>query len=126
MKYYDVPRTEESVNLHPKRQGDPVQRILVVDDELVICEISAAMLSHCGYDVDTAQDGEAGWTALRAKEYDLLITDQRMPKVSGVELVEKLRAEGLDLPVIMVSGVLPLGELRSRPHLQFAALLLKP
>src|SRR5258708_684887 len=107
-------------------QSDPPQRILVVDDEPAILEISAAMLCHCGYEVDTAQDGDAGWKALLAKSYDLLITDQRMPKLSGIELMNKLRSENMALPVILVSGIIPTWELKNHPHLQFAAMLLKP
>jgi YesN/AraC family two-component response regulator len=57
--------------------------------------------------VDTAEDGEFGWEALQAKNYDLLITDNNMPKVSGLELVKKLRSARMALPVILASGAMP-------------------
>ena len=54
------------------------------------------------YQVDTARDGAAGWEALHAKSYDLLIVDNNMSKLSGVELVKKLT-----LPVLLASAAIP-------------------
>jgi two-component system, chemotaxis family, sensor histidine kinase and response regulator WspE len=72
--------TQHGANLSP--------RILVVDDDISIRELSAAVLMPSGYQVDTAEDGAAGWEALHGNNYDLLITDHNMPRVSGVELVK--------------------------------------
>lgn len=101
-------------------------RVLIVDDDVVLCLLNSERLLRCGYQVDTAEDGDAGWEALQSKHYDLLVTDQNMPKVSGVELIKKLRAAALDLPVILVSGALPMEELDRCPWLQLAAMLSKP
>src|SRR5690349_5099960 len=101
-------------------------RILVVDDDIVIRLMSSEALARSGYQVDTAADGEIGWEALCSKSYDLLITDNNMPKVSGVELVKMLRSADLALPVILVSGAMPTEELIRHPWLQVAATLLKP
>jgi DNA-binding response OmpR family regulator len=100
-------------------------RILVVDDDIDIRLLSAALLFRSGYQVDTAEDGATGWDALQAKSYDLLITDNKMPKVSGVELVKMLRSAHMALPVILASGAMP-EELNRLPWLRLAATLLKP
>src|SRR4029077_7795663 len=59
-----------------------------------------------------------------ANHYDLLVTDNNMPKVTGVELVKKLRSAYMTLPVIMVAGIIP-EELSRNPWL-LAATLAKP
>jgi DNA-binding response OmpR family regulator len=104
----------------------PPSRVLVVDDDSVLRLLNTEVLVGCGYRVDTAEDGEAGWEALHAKTYDLLITDNNMPRLSGVELVKKLRSEKVDLPVIMVSGEMPTEELNRHPWLHVTATLRKP
>ena len=88
---------------------------------MVIRQLHAEFLIACGYQVDAAEDGAEGWEALHARSYDLLITDNNMPKVSGVELVKKVRCAGMALPVIMASGS-PAEE----SGLQLAAILQKP
>ena len=101
-------------------------RILVVDDDPYICRLSAEVLIRHGYEVDAAADGAAAWQALNADRYDLLITDNNMPRLTGVELVEKLRSARMALPVIMATGRLPVEALAKNPSLQLAALLPKP
>jgi DNA-binding response OmpR family regulator len=101
-------------------------RILVVDDDPYICHLSAEVLIRHGYEVDAAADGAAAWQALNADRYDLLITDHNMPRLTGVELVRKLRSARMALPVIMSTGRLPTKELAQNPSLQLAAMLPKP
>jgi DNA-binding response OmpR family regulator len=101
-------------------------RILVVEDNRDIRCLSAEMLSRHGYEVDTAKDGAAAWEALMADEHDLMITDNNMPNVSGVELLKKLHAARMALPVIMATGTLPTEEFTRYPWLQLTAILLKP
>jgi len=103
------------------------QRILVVEDEEAIRQIYSEALIRYGYQVDTVEDGEAGWNALNtagldANSYDLLITDNRMPKLSGVELIQKLRLAHVEVPVILSSWALP----ANANELHLAAILLKP
>ena len=81
-------------------------RILVVDDEQGVRRLLEYVLNDAGYQVETANDGAAGWLALQANNYDLLITDNNMPILSGLEMVKNLRSAQLTLPVIMVSGAL--------------------
>ena len=105
---------------------NPSSRILVVDDDMVIRQLNAKVLSLFGYQTETAEDGAAAWEALQAHSYDLLITDNNMPKVSGVELVKKVHSARMSLPVIMATGRLPKEEFTRYPWLQPAATLLKP
>jgi CheY-like chemotaxis protein len=105
---------------------NPSHRILVVDSDLSIRQLSTRLLGRLGYKVDAAADGETGWQALYAHSYDLLITDNNIPRLSGVGLLERLRSSQMTLPVILASGTLPTDELNRIRRLQLAATLLKP
>jgi CheY-like chemotaxis protein len=104
----------------------PAHRILVVDDDDDIRHINAEVLAHSGYHVDAAEDGAAAWDTIQRNRYDLLVTDNDMPKVSGVELLHKLHAAHIALPVIMATGTLPMADFTQYPWIQPAALLIKP
>ena len=104
----------------------PSPRILVVEDDALIRQMSAKVLDRFGYRVAAAEDGAAGWEALRGNEFDLLITDHGMPRLTGLELVTKVRSARMLLPVILATGTLPEDELARQPWLQLAATLLKP
>jgi|SRR5208283_3338025 len=104
----------------------PPCRILLVDDEPHIRQLNTGALIHSGYHVDAAEDGAAAWEALGADSYDLMITDNNMPRLTGVELLKKLHATRMALPVIMTTGKLPTEEFTRYPWLQPAATLLKP
>jgi two-component system OmpR family response regulator len=105
---------------------NPSHRILVVDNEPLIREISTEVLIHSGYLADAAEDSAAAWQALNNDYYDLLVTDHNMPKVSGVGLLKKLHAARMSLPVILMTGAPPTEELKRQPWLQIDAVLLKP
>jgi DNA-binding response OmpR family regulator len=109
-----------------ERQPGPARRILVVDDEPLLRRLNTEVLVDAGYRVDTAEDGAVAWDALQIGSYDLLITDNEMPKVSGVGLLKQLRAARMDLPAIMVTGTFPQKEFTQYPWLQSVATLLKP
>lgn len=104
----------------------PVRHILVADDDSDILHLDTCLLVQSGYHVDTAGDGLAAWQALNSVHYDLLITDHRMPRMSGVELLKQLHAAHLCLPVIMATGTLPEFEFDQSPWLRPTAVLLKP
>jgi DNA-binding response OmpR family regulator len=110
----------------PQSKADPTPRILLVDDELHARELIGDVLIQSGYDVDTAADGADAWKALNETNYDLLITDNKMPRVTGLELILKLRSEEITLPVILASGTVPVEELKQYPWLQLDAMLPKP
>jgi DNA-binding response OmpR family regulator len=109
-----------------QREPNHGRRILVVEDESDLRQLNAEVLIDAGYQVAVAEDGAAAWTALQLHSYDLLITDQFMPKVSGIELLKKIHAASLTLPVIMVTGILPTWEIALHPWLHSVAMLLKP
>ena len=103
------------------------QRILLVEDSQSIRRLCSKVLMRSGYQVDTAEDGEAGLRALRAARhdpdsFDLLITDNEMPRLSGLDLIQQLHIEHLDLPVILASGSVP----AQTEQLRLAAILPKP
>jgi len=116
-------RVTEDVPLMP---SEPTHRILVVDDEISVRQLTTEMLTRSGYEVDSAADGAAGWEALQAKRYDLLITDNFMPKVTGIELVKKIHAGSMNLPVIMATAIFPQEEFQLHPWLESIPTLLKP
>jgi DNA-binding response OmpR family regulator len=126
MKDNQLSQAGEQACLALECQADPRHRILVVDEDSDLRLLYTYALARPGYHVDAAEDGAAGWEALYANRYDLLITDNDVPKVSGVELVRKLRSARMALPVIMAAGRLPTEELARNPSLQLAATLVKP
>ncbi len=79
-------------------------RILVVDDERVIREILAEFLTLEGFSVHTVEDGEKALTELRLNPYDLLITDLKMPRLSGLQLLERIEAERLGVLTVLMTG----------------------
>jgi two-component system, chemotaxis family, chemotaxis protein CheY len=99
------------------------RRILVVDDDDDIRRFNAEALTGSGYHVEAAVDGAQGWEALNANHYDLLITDNNMPNLTGIELIKKLNDARMAVPIILASGL-------EYPHqveeLRLAATLPKP
>jgi DNA-binding NtrC family response regulator len=80
------------------------QSILVVDDEHSLCEMMRIMLTKEGYEVDTEQNGHDAVGRLAEKRYDLVIADLKMPEMSGLELLDRARAQHTDLPVIVMTA----------------------
>lgn len=107
-------------------QSSAPYRVLVVDDDISIRRLNAEVLTQSGYEVDAAEDGVAAWETLQVNGYDLMITDQRMPKLGGIDLLKKLRAARMALPVIMATGTIPEAMFACQPWLRPAAVLLKP
>ena len=110
----------------PARASESAHRILVVEDDISIRQLTTEMLIRSGYRVDVAADGAAGWEALQTERYDLLITDNFMPKVTGIEMIKKVHAAQMKLPVIMATAILPEDDMILYPWLQNIPTLLKP
>jgi DNA-binding response OmpR family regulator len=104
----------------------PSKRILLVDDDKNLRDLVEVYLRCAGYRVDAAVDGEEAWRALSFSSYDLLITDQNMPRLNGLELVARMRAAGMTVPVILISGSHDLTVTIGRPDVALAAFLCKP
>ena len=126
MKDQQIPPAGAPIDKPPLNQTGSPHHILMVDDDKSIRQFCAQALVDHGYRVDTAEDGAAAWDALQINDYNLLITDHGMPKVTGVELLQKLYDAHLALPVIMATGTLPEAEFTQCPWLLPDATLLKP
>jgi len=89
----------------PQDKSKDHQRILVVDDSLTVREVERKLLQDAGYRVETAVDGIDGWNQLAKGRFALLVTDVDMPRMNGIELVTRIKAEERfsDLPIIIVS-----------------------
>ncbi|TVR49966.1 MAG: response regulator [Puniceicoccaceae bacterium] len=81
--------------------------LVVAEDNEITRELIALGLAAEGCIVRCAEDGEEGWQSLCAEPFDLLITDLEMPKLSGLDLVRRIRAQSLRQPIILMSGNLP-------------------
>nr|WP_276607519.1 response regulator [Limisphaera ngatamarikiensis] len=87
-----------------KKTNTVKRRILVVDDEPLVCEAMAMMLSFDGHQVQTAQTGAEALALLERQTFDLVITDYAMPEMRGDELVRHISARWPHLPVLMVTA----------------------
>jgi len=79
-------------------------RILVVEDEQRLSEILKKGLTEEGYAVDTATDGREGFDLATSTEYDVILLDWRLPKLSGVDMVKHFREAKFDTPVLMLTA----------------------
>ena len=80
------------------------KKILVVDDEPSICDILEKFLKKKGYDVFRANDGKKAMALVESSPIDLIVSDIKMPGMSGVELLQKLRENGKGMPVLITTG----------------------
>ncbi|WP_142683222.1 sigma-54-dependent transcriptional regulator [Chitinophaga polysaccharea] len=78
--------------------------ILIIDDEKSIRKTLTEILTYEGYKIDEAADGMEGFKMFQAKSYDAVLCDIKMPKMDGLEFLEKAREVNGDIPIIMVSG----------------------
>jgi len=86
-------------------------RILIVEDDLEAADAMERGLTETGHTCTKAADGEAGLASARDGEFDVMIVDRMMPKMNGVQLIETLRREGDQTPVLFLSA---LGEVTDR------------
>jgi signal transduction histidine kinase/CheY-like chemotaxis protein len=83
------------------------ERVLVADDDELVRAVAAEMLVRAGYRVLTAQDGEEALELAAATPFDLIVCDVMMPRVTGLQLLDVLRARGNQVPVVLISGYRP-------------------
>jgi CheY-like chemotaxis protein len=98
----------------------------VADDDEGIRYLVSTVLAGAGFNVNAASDGQQAWEALLHEQYDLLITDNEMPRLMGIQLIERIREAGMSLPIIIASGSFPMERLRDYAELHIAAALSKP
>lgn len=78
--------------------------ILIIDDEKAIRKTLSEILSFEGYKIDEAADGEEGLKKFKDKTYDVVLCDIKMPKIDGIDFLQKAVETNPDVPIIMISG----------------------
>ncbi|HFQ82229.1 MAG TPA: sigma-54-dependent Fis family transcriptional regulator [Desulfobacterales bacterium] len=78
--------------------------ILIIDDELSMREFLKVLLEKEGYRADTAANAQDALAAVEGRDYDLIISDIKMPEISGIEFLEQIRSAGLTIPVILITA----------------------
>jgi DNA-binding NtrC family response regulator len=79
-------------------------KILIADDERHIAEGLQMLLEEEGYQAETAVDGQKAWDKVQSGEFGLVLTDFKMPKLDGLELFARMREQGIDSEVIIITG----------------------
>lgn len=79
-------------------------RVLIVDDEEMVRRGMARTVHKLEYEVDEASDGDGAMAAIQANEYDVVVSDIRMPGMDGIELLKLIAKRDPDIPVILMSG----------------------
>jgi DNA-binding NtrC family response regulator len=102
------------------------QCILVVEEVCDLRQLNAEALMDAGYQVNVTEDVATAWAALQIYRYNLLVTDQFVPQASVVELITKIHAAGMALPVLMVTDNLPEWQIAVHPCLETVTTLHKP
>lgn len=100
--------------------------ILLVEGDLGIRATSLAALHRHHYKVDVCDDGETAWEILLSKNYDLLITSQNLPRLSGLALIRQLRLAEKNLPIILTEEGIVSEKVSRNPWHQIAAILPRP
>ena len=78
--------------------------ILVIDDEDALRLIIRRILERAGHSVLDASDGREGVALTQAQDFDLIITDLLMPEMDGIETIREIRARGISIPILAMSG----------------------
>ena len=78
-------------------------KLLIIEDDAEIIRSLSLALKAAGYTVDTAGDGEHGYFLARTNSYSLIILDYNLPGLNGREIIKKIRAEGLSVPILMLT-----------------------
>jgi CheY-like chemotaxis protein len=85
-------------------------RILLVDDNSMGLSARKSVLEELGYCITTCSSGDDALTQLGSNRFELVVTDYKMPKMNGKELIQRIRKQELPVPVILLSGFAdPLG-----------------
>jgi DNA-binding NtrC family response regulator len=80
------------------------ERVLVIDDEAVVCASCSRVLGSVGLQVEFRQDPRAGIEAARQGDFDVILLDLRMPEMDGLEVLRRLRADGVTTEVVVITG----------------------
>ena len=82
------------------------KHVLLCDDEIQIIRAAEFKIKRAGYEVTIAADGQEGWDMIKQQRPDIVVTDCQMPRLDGLGLVKKIRANAdtADLPVLMLTA----------------------
>jgi len=80
------------------------KRILIIEDDEEIIELIQINVEHLDYDLDTATDGKKGLKKAQSQNFDLIVLDLMLPKLDGLEICKKLRAENNNTPILMLTA----------------------
>jgi two-component system OmpR family response regulator len=81
------------------------RKILVIEDDAVMCSYLEQVLSESGFSVDLCRDGQEGLRKAGTGRYDAIILDRMLPELDGLSLLQSLRAGGVNTPVLMLSAL---------------------
>src|SRR4029453_11725518 len=101
-------------------------RVLVVDDEKSVSDLLAITLQKAGYDVTLAEGGGGGVEGIRGESFDAIITDLRMPKVDGLQVLRSAKELSPDTAVVMVTAMASTATAVAARTLGGAAYITKP
>ncbi|MBW4601874.1 MAG: response regulator [Calothrix sp. FI2-JRJ7] len=79
-------------------------KLLVVEDDTLLGQMLAAILSNLNYAVEVAKDGEQAWDLIECYSYDLILLDVLLPSLDGISLCRRIRDAGLQMPILLVTG----------------------
>ena len=82
----------------------PKRRILVVDDEPMVCDAVEMMLTHDGHSVQTTRSGAEALDCMDRAEFDLVITDYAMPHMKGDELARRIKLRNPEMPIVLITA----------------------
>jgi CheY-like chemotaxis protein len=102
-----VRSAQRAINLSRVQTARPAPEsvnVLYAEDDGLVRKLTVRLLAGAGYKVTSVEDGLAAWEALQKAEFNLLITDNDMPNLTGIELITRLRRNNVTLPIILASG----------------------
>jgi DNA-binding response OmpR family regulator len=101
---YSLTRFRQSSTVPSMSPSSEKLRVLIVDDQALVRDTIATMLSKRGYDTLTAESGDAALARLRTEYFDVVLLDVKMPGKSGLEILSESLLLDRDLPVLMLTG----------------------
>lgn len=106
----------------PPKQHEPKKKVLIVEDESVLLQMYKDKLTHEGFDVTTAENGEQGLHKATTNRPDIILLDLMMPVMGGIAMLRKLRAipHYKNLPVIVLTNAGDVDNIKETQHFEHA------
>ena len=79
-------------------------KILLIDDDVNLCQVISYQLKKMGYDVDITNSGREGLEAYRQGNYDIVLTDIQMPDISGIQVLQEIRKQNKEVVIILITA----------------------